>query len=63
MSLISRNARFPFYFICKTCITMSSFFQRESVVSIFQKVSLGGWREWEVVGKSARMSHFNLFAF
>lgn len=31
MSLISRNARFLFYFICKTCVTMSSFFQRESV--------------------------------
>lgn len=32
-------------------------------MSLFQKVSLGGWREWEVVGKSAKMSNFNLFAF
>ena len=38
-------------------------FTGNQLVSIFQKVSLEGWKEWEVVGKSAKTSYFNLFVF
>ena len=38
-------------------------FTGNQLVSIFQKVSLEGWKEWEVVGKSAKMSNFNLLFF